>query len=135
MLRWSAKRLLPCCVSFWLQGADVVARVQICNISDEFIKDFGSAFTVGQRVKGRVISLDREARKCEFSLRKVGRMLDFCTLLTGRSRPSQLSRSCSLRTSKCLAHHSCVLMLMLLQRHEAVRQGDARQGLRLLRLV
>ena len=26
--------------SVHFQGADVVARVQICNLSDEFIKDF-----------------------------------------------------------------------------------------------
>ena len=51
------------------QGRDVVARVQIAQLSDFFIKDFQSAFTRGQCVTGRILSVDTKRKQLEMSLK------------------------------------------------------------------
>ncbi|KAJ3090994.1 hypothetical protein HK102_001993 [Quaeritorhiza haematococci] len=46
------------------------ARVRIAELSDDYIKDWKAAFQVGQLVKGRILSLDKEDGRIEMSLKK-----------------------------------------------------------------
>ena len=53
------------------QGRDVVARVQIANLSDDFLKDFKAHFHVGQRVTGRIMDINPNTKRLEMSLKPV----------------------------------------------------------------
>ena len=50
-------------------GARVDAFVRVSELSDQYIKDWKSTFEVDQLVKGRVISVDADAKLCQLSLK------------------------------------------------------------------
>ena len=50
-------------------GARVDAFVRISELSDQYIKDWKASFEVDQLVKGRVISVDADAKLCQLSLK------------------------------------------------------------------
>ena len=51
-------------------GDNVIGRVQISNLSDQFIKDFKGAFPAGKRVTGRVVTVDPKRKRIELSLKQ-----------------------------------------------------------------
>ncbi|KAJ7042430.1 hypothetical protein C8F04DRAFT_77315 [Mycena alexandri] len=50
-------------------GRDIDARVQIKELFDDFVKDWKVRFTANQLVKGRILSVDVEAKKVEMTFR------------------------------------------------------------------
>ncbi|KAJ7786117.1 hypothetical protein B0H16DRAFT_1670341 [Mycena metata] len=50
-------------------GRDIDARVQIKELFDDFVKDWKVRFTPNQLVKGRILSVDVEAKKVEMTFR------------------------------------------------------------------
>ncbi|KAH8099388.1 nucleic acid-binding protein [Cristinia sonorae] len=50
-------------------GRGIDARVQIRNVSDQFVKDWKSQFEANQLVKGRILSVDVEKRQVEMTFR------------------------------------------------------------------
>ena len=50
-------------------GARVDAFVRVSELSDEYLKDWKSSFSVDQLVKGRIISVDPDAKLCQLSLK------------------------------------------------------------------
>ncbi|KAJ7900149.1 hypothetical protein B0H14DRAFT_2672489 [Mycena olivaceomarginata] len=50
-------------------GRDIDARVQIKELFDDFVKEWKERFTPNQLVKGRILSVDIEAKKVEMTLR------------------------------------------------------------------
>ncbi|GAA5976182.1 hypothetical protein JCM11641_001071 [Rhodosporidiobolus odoratus] len=55
-------------------GREVVARVLIKELFDEYVKDWKPRFKVGQLVEGKVLSVDKITSQVEFSLRKGGQV-------------------------------------------------------------
>jgi protein Tex len=53
-------------------GVDQEGLVHVSELSDEFIEDAGSAVSVGQRVKVRVIGVDKERKRLSLSRRTPG---------------------------------------------------------------
>ncbi|KAJ3411723.1 hypothetical protein HDV05_001783 [Chytridiales sp. JEL 0842] len=51
-------------------GRNVVARVRIREISDEFVKDWKSQVEIGKKVVGKLLSVDEKAKRVEMSLKK-----------------------------------------------------------------
>lgn len=50
-------------------GARVDAFVRVSELSDQYIKDWKASFEVDQLVKGRIISVDADAKLCQLSLK------------------------------------------------------------------
>ncbi|KAJ7706378.1 hypothetical protein B0H17DRAFT_1192865 [Mycena rosella] len=50
-------------------GRNIDARVQIKELFDDYVKDWKVRFTANQLVKGRILSVDIEARKVEMTFR------------------------------------------------------------------
>ncbi|KAJ7169696.1 hypothetical protein C8R46DRAFT_1265028, partial [Mycena filopes] len=50
-------------------GRDIDARVQIKELFDDYVKDWKVRFTANQLVKGRILSVDVEAKKVEMTFR------------------------------------------------------------------
>jgi rRNA biogenesis protein RRP5 len=50
-------------------GARVDAFVRVSELSDEYLKDWKSSFEIDQLVKGRIISVDPDAKLCQLSLK------------------------------------------------------------------
>ncbi|KAJ6574923.1 hypothetical protein B0H19DRAFT_619152 [Mycena capillaripes] len=50
-------------------GRDIDARVQIKELFDDYVKDWKVRFTANQLVKGRILSVDIEAKKVEMTFR------------------------------------------------------------------
>ncbi|KAF7339807.1 rRNA biogenesis protein RRP5 [Mycena venus] len=50
-------------------GRDIDARVQIKELFDDFVKEWKERFTTNQLVKGRILSVDVEAKKVEMTFR------------------------------------------------------------------
>ncbi|KAI1056475.1 hypothetical protein LB507_002533 [Fusarium sp. FIESC RH6] len=54
---------------FILLGGQVTALVKISNLSDRYLKEWKDNFQVDQLVKGRIISVDKQTRQVEMSLK------------------------------------------------------------------
>ncbi|KAH8550174.1 hypothetical protein BGW37DRAFT_498267 [Umbelopsis sp. PMI_123] len=55
---------------FVFVGRDVVGRVKISELSDDYVKDWKAMFKSGQLVKAKVVSVDREANQLELTLKQ-----------------------------------------------------------------
>ena len=51
-------------------GRNLTARVKIAELSDSFIKDWKTAFSAGQLVRGRIMSVDPSSSRIEMSLKQ-----------------------------------------------------------------
>lgn len=51
-------------------GADVDALVRISDLSDQYVKEWRSIYVVDQLVKGRVLSVDTDAKQVQLSLKQ-----------------------------------------------------------------
>ena len=51
-------------------GSTVTAFVRICDLSDKYIKDWKSIFTIGKLIKGRVTSIDHSLNHVQLNLKE-----------------------------------------------------------------